>query len=200
MVSSDGRGGRGGFGGPGGAAGPGGRPANGLPPGNGAAGGGAPGAGAGAPGTGTLPSGGVQGDAGSTSALVQYLLANRGNATWIVAATSANQAGSLELASGAPVMAMGGFSGSDPTPTLAEFQAYVASGQVRYVLVGGGGPGGGPGGGGPGGGGPGGGGPGGGSGTVSQINAWAASVGKVVTIQGASGTLYDLSALATTDG
>lgn len=34
-------------------------------------------------------------------------------------------------------MAMGGFTGSDPAPTLSELQAYVASGQLRFVLVGG---------------------------------------------------------------
>ena len=55
-----------------------------------------------------------------------------------------NQAG-LQLASGVPVMPMGGFMGSDPAPTLAQFQEYVATGQVRYFVEGGG-PGGGMGG------------------------------------------------------
>ncbi len=36
-------------------------------------------------------------------------------------------------------MTIGGFNGSDPAPTLAEFEDLVATGQVRYVLVGGGG-------------------------------------------------------------
>ena len=36
-----------------------------------------------------------------------------------------DQAAGYQLASGEPIMAMGGFNGSDPTPTLAEFQAYV---------------------------------------------------------------------------
>lgn len=30
----------------------------------------------------------------------------------------------------------GGFDGSDPTPTVAELQALVTAGQVRYVLLG----------------------------------------------------------------
>ncbi len=60
------------------------------------------------------------------NALVQYLLANQDGATWIVATTSAQEAGSIELAAGAPVMAMGGFYGSDPAPTLDEFKALVA--------------------------------------------------------------------------
>ena len=33
-------------------------------------------------------------------------------------------------------MAMGGFNGSDPTPTLAEFQAYVRDRAIRYYLSG----------------------------------------------------------------
>ena len=55
----------------------------------------------------------------------------------------------LALSSGTDVMAIGGFSGSDPAPTLAEFQSYVAAGQVHYFVAesgSGGGPGGGRGG------------------------------------------------------
>jgi hypothetical protein len=33
-------------------------------------------------------------------------------------------------------MAIGGFNGSDPSPTLAEFQAYVAKGQIHYYVGG----------------------------------------------------------------
>jgi hypothetical protein len=119
-------------------------------------------------------------------ALVAYLLANRNGATWIVATTSANEAGSIQLASGEPVMAMGGFSGSDPAPSLAQLQALVASGELRYVLIGGGGPGGT-------GGGPGGGGR---AGSTSEINAWVTSVGTAVDFGGSGGTLYDLSGAA----
>jgi hypothetical protein len=39
-------------------------------------------------------------------------------------------------------MAMGGFTGSDPAPTLAQFEAYVAAGDITYFIAGGqGGPG-----------------------------------------------------------
>ena len=40
-------------------------------------------------------------------------------------------------------MAIGGFNGGDPAPTLAEFQAVVAAGDIHYYIVGGqgGGPG-----------------------------------------------------------
>ena len=103
--------------------------APGLPPGIGAGGNARPGGGAG-------PGENVN------DALVDYLVANQGQATWLVAADSANQAAAIQLASGKPVMAMGGFSGSDPAPTLEQLQAYVRSGQLRFV-IGSGGPGGG---------------------------------------------------------
>ena len=37
-------------------------------------------------------------------------------------------------------MAIGGFSGSDPAPTLAQFQQYVNEGKIHYFVAGGGGP------------------------------------------------------------
>jgi 4-amino-4-deoxy-L-arabinose transferase-like glycosyltransferase len=77
--------------------------------------------------------------AGADSQLVAYLEANQGGATWLVAVNSANTAAPLELASGKAVLAMGGFSGSDPAPTLAQLRALVASGKLRYVLLGAGG-------------------------------------------------------------
>ncbi|HEX7498286.1 MAG TPA: glycosyltransferase family 39 protein [Candidatus Limnocylindrales bacterium] len=75
------------------------------------------------------------GGASADTALIDYLVANRGNATWIVAAGSAQEAGTIELATGLPVMAMGGFTGSDPAPTVDQLKAYVASGALRYVLA-----------------------------------------------------------------
>jgi hypothetical protein len=60
--------------------------------------------------------------------------------------SAANQAGPLQLASGVPVRAMGGFMGSDPAPTLEQLQGYIRDGRLRYVLVGGTGGFGGPGG------------------------------------------------------
>jgi hypothetical protein len=36
-------------------------------------------------------------------------------------------------------MAIGGFSGSHPSPTLAQFQQYVADGENHYFIAGGGG-------------------------------------------------------------
>jgi 4-amino-4-deoxy-L-arabinose transferase-like glycosyltransferase len=130
-------------------------------------------------GDGAVIRGGGPGQATTTSSsLVDFLVANKGNATWIVAVSGSQQAGSIELASGEAVMAMGGFSGSDPAPTLAQLQQYVRSGQLRYIIIGGGG-------------GPGGGFGGGGS---SSIASWVAANGTVVNVAGGFGTLYDLAA------
>ncbi|GGS31779.1 glycosyltransferase family 39 protein [Actinokineospora fastidiosa] len=58
---------------------------------------------------------------------------------WAAATTGAGQAGALQLASGRPVIGIGGFSGADPAPTLAEFQRHVADGAIRYYVGEGGG-------------------------------------------------------------
>jgi hypothetical protein len=57
--------------------------------------------------------------------------------TWAAATTGATSAADLELASGKAVIAVGGWSGGDPSPTLAEFQQYVATGQIHYYISGG---------------------------------------------------------------
>jgi len=80
--------------------------------------------------------GGFPGAAAETdTALTSYLVDHLGGATWLVAVASANQAGPIQLATGIPVMAMGGFMGSDPAPTLDQLKAYVADGRLRYVLL-----------------------------------------------------------------
>ncbi|MGI5328428.1 glycosyltransferase family 39 protein [Actinomadura nitritigenes] len=100
--------------------------------GGGAMGGGAMGGGAGGPG----------GEVGSQ--LVSYLEKNQGDATWLVAVSSAQNASSIILQSGRPVIAMGGFTGSDPAMTVAKLQQYVQEGKLKYAMPGvGGGPGGG---------------------------------------------------------
>jgi 4-amino-4-deoxy-L-arabinose transferase-like glycosyltransferase len=88
--------------------------------------------------------GGPDGGAAANATLIAYLEQNQGGATWLVATASSMEAAPIELASGRPVMAMGGFSGGDPAMTVSKLRALVASGQLRYVLVGGarGGPGG----------------------------------------------------------
>lgn len=56
--------------------------------------------------------------------------------TWAAAAVGSNNAAGYQLDSGAPVMAVGGFNGTDPAPTLAEFQELVRSGRIHYFLGG----------------------------------------------------------------
>ena len=74
-------------------------------------------------------------------------------------------------------MTIGGFTGSDPTPTVAELAAMVKAGELRYVLVGGGGMGG----------------PAGSS--SSELATWAEAHGTAVTDAGVTnGTLYEVSA------
>ncbi|MCU1624839.1 MAG: glycosyl transferase family 39 [Frankiales bacterium] len=141
---------------------------------------GRPGGGPGGPGGGFGggPGGGGRGgignllDASTPSAeLVAALQANASSYTWVAAAIGSNSAAGPQLASGEPVMAIGGFNGSDPTPTLAEFQRLVAAKQIHYFL--------------------GGGGMGGNSGTSAQITAWVTATFTATTIGGT--TVYDLT-------
>jgi len=100
--------------------------------------GGALAAGAGPTSTGGAFSGGGRSAITTATGLDRYLVAHRDGATWLVAVEGSMTAAPVELATGGPVMSMGGFNGSDPWPTLAAFKKLVAEGKVRYVLVGGG--------------------------------------------------------------
>ncbi len=95
---------------------------------------------------------------------------------WVAATVGANSAAGYQLATGLPVMPIGGFNGSDPSPTLAQFQDYVADGRIHFYIAGGGG---------------GTGGPGGGSGNGSEITQWVQQNFTAVTVDGV--TLYDLT-------
>jgi len=141
-------------GGPGGAAGP--RP--GVGPGGGPLAGGAlPGGGPRPPdGNGPVipggppvnPPGGQVGGPGGMGGLlnaarpnaqvVAALSANADQYTWVAATIGSNNAAGYQLATGLPVMPIGGFNGSDPSPTLAQFQQYVADGRIHYFVGGGG--------------------------------------------------------------
>ncbi len=180
--------------GPGGRGFPGGRPpgfAGGLPPGaaNGAVPGGAtppsfPGNGVpnGAPlgirpGTGGGGIGGLLNGTTVGSKLEAMLRSGSDGYRWVAAAAGANNAASYQLASGEAVMAIGGFNGSDPAPSLAEFKAMVADGEIHYFIGGGGF-----------------GGPGGGSASSSSISSWVTSSFESSTVNGV--TLYDLTSPA----
>jgi hypothetical protein len=55
--------------------------------------------------------------------------------TWSAATSGSQSASSLEIASGTPVMAIGGWSG-DPVPTLQQFIDYVHTGRIAYYVAG----------------------------------------------------------------
>jgi hypothetical protein len=57
------------------------------------------------------------------------------NTEWSAAILRSSSAASLELSTGTAVMAVGGFSGSDPVPTLSQFQDDVAQHKVAYYIV-----------------------------------------------------------------
>jgi 4-amino-4-deoxy-L-arabinose transferase-like glycosyltransferase len=182
-----------GFGGPGGLPGgfPGGFPGGGgfRSPRGAAPGGGVPGFNGGGTtglpgGTAGQPGGGVRGgggllDAATVSSEMKTLLeTNADSYTWVAAAVGSQNASGYQLATGKPVMPIGGFNGSDPSPTLAQFQQYVQQGKIHYFIAGGdfGGRGGGVG----------------GSSNSSQIAAWVAQNFTAQTV--GNTTVYDLTA------
>ncbi|WP_293237222.1 glycosyltransferase family 39 protein [Mycolicibacterium sp.] len=55
---------------------------------------------------------------------------------WTAAVVGSSNAAGYQLAGGAPVMAVGGFNGTDPAPTLAEFKQDVADGRIHYFIHG----------------------------------------------------------------
>lgn len=139
---------------------------------------GRPGAGGAVRGAGGPGAGGLLNASTSNPALTAALRANASHYTWVAATTGSNNASGYQLASGQPVMAIGGFNGSDPAPTLAQFERFVAAKKIHYYIPGGTGR------------------PGGsGSSDAAQIESWvtshftAATIGEV--------TVYDLTTPAT---
>lgn len=111
------------------------------------------------------------------------LTANAGTYTWAAATVGSQNQASYQLATGKPVMAIGGFNGSDPSPTLAQFQKYVSQGRIHYFIASGAGGGGGMG--------AGMGASMGGSNAPSQITSWVEDHYTAKTVGNA--TVYDLS-------
>ncbi|MEV6259256.1 glycosyltransferase family 39 protein [Streptomyces sp. NPDC051784] len=166
-------------------------------PGGGFPGGGAPGQGqaqgqapggqqgngmpGGGPGEGGAGGGGMGGllNGATVDSEARTLLAQDADAyTWAAAAIGSQNAASYQLATGDPVMAIGGFNGSDPSPTLAQFKEYVKAGKIHYFISGGTG-------------GMGGGGTGGDRSTSSQISSWVQE--NFTEVTAGSATFYDLT-------
>jgi 4-amino-4-deoxy-L-arabinose transferase-like glycosyltransferase len=108
---------------------------------------------------------------GETSSTELTTLLAQTTTDWAAATTGATSAANLQLASGKAVIAIGGWNGSDPAPTLAQFQQWVSEGRIGYYVSGGGM----------------GGGPGRGN---SEIAQWVADNYTATTVGGA--TVYDL--------
>ncbi|SOC87988.1 4-amino-4-deoxy-L-arabinose transferase [Curtobacterium sp. 314Chir4.1] len=117
--------------------------------------------------------GGTGGEGSTTSSALQKLL-EASDAKWAAAVNGSQSAAQIELDTDTAVMAIGGWS-SDPAPTLAEFKAWVAAGDIGYYISSGTG-----------------GGMGGGSSTASAIQEWVAANYASTTVGGQ--TVYDLSA------
>jgi 4-amino-4-deoxy-L-arabinose transferase-like glycosyltransferase len=113
--------------------------------------------------------GGAGGGAGGGQVSAAFRKALEKTTTrWAAATDGSQSAATLELAAGGKaVMAIGGFTGTDPAPTLAQFKAYVAAGDIAYYIASGQG-----------------GGPGGGSGAASHITSWVEAHYKATTIGG----------------
>jgi 4-amino-4-deoxy-L-arabinose transferase-like glycosyltransferase len=128
----------------------------------------------GAPGGGVGGFLGGGGTSGVSSELVTLLQEGAKGYTWAAAAVTANGAAPVQIASGEPIMAIGGFNGTDPAPSLAQFKELVAQGKIHYFIgSGGGGFGGGRG------------------GTSDEIATWVADNFQSRTV--GSTTIYDLS-------
>jgi hypothetical protein len=124
---------------------------------------------------------GGMGEGSVPSQLTALLSQNASAFTWVAATNGSQAAARYQLATQLPVMAIGGFSGGDPSPTLEQFKTLVAQGKIHYYLAGGDGPGGrGPGG------------PGGSERTGAAIASWVAASFKATTVDGV--TVYDLTA------
>jgi hypothetical protein len=143
----------------------------------------APAAGSRAAGTGTQAGGlgfgggglgGLLNGSEASTALTALLLQDADSYTWVAATVGANNAAGYQLATERSVMPLGGFNGSDPSPTLAEFQADVAAGKIHYFISGGAF-----------------GRSAGGSSASSEITTWVTSTFTAQTVDGA--TVYDLT-------
>jgi 4-amino-4-deoxy-L-arabinose transferase-like glycosyltransferase len=74
---------------------------------------------------------------GGNSQLLAYLEANTQGMEYLVAVPSSDQGAQFVLATGRPVLYMGGFSGADSVVSADNLSAMVANGELRYVLYGG---------------------------------------------------------------
>jgi 4-amino-4-deoxy-L-arabinose transferase-like glycosyltransferase len=116
--------------------------------------------------------GGLLNASSPSAPLVAALKEDAGQYRWVAATVGANEAAGYQLATDEPVMAIGGFNGTDPSPTLAQFQNWAEAGEIHYLIPGGGF----------------------GGSAGGQISTWVRQHYQTVTIGGV--TMYDLTAPA----
>ncbi|MEU6235074.1 glycosyltransferase family 39 protein [Kitasatospora sp. NPDC047058] len=95
-------------------------------------------------GFGGMPGGGAPGGMGGllngarvSDEAAAALAQDAGRYTWAAATSGSQNAASYQLASGVPVMALGGFNGTDPSLSLSAFQQYVQEGRIHWFIGGG---------------------------------------------------------------
>lgn len=122
-----------------------------------------------------MKGGSLLGGGRSSSKIVAKLENSSDSYRWAAATTGSQQAAGYQLASQKPVMAIGGFNGSDPYPSLEQFKQYVKDKQIHYYIAGemrghqmGGG-----------------------SDTATQISQWVSKHYTATTVDGV--TVYDLT-------
>ena len=77
------------------------------------------------------------GNGAAADRLLAFLQGQRGSERFLAAVPSSMVAAPLIIATGMPVIAMGGFAGADPILTPPQLERLVASRQVRFVMIGG---------------------------------------------------------------
>ncbi|MEP7024529.1 MAG: glycosyltransferase family 39 protein, partial [Actinomycetota bacterium] len=78
--------------------------------------------------------GGLGGNTQVSNALVTLLENGSTHHRWAAATVGTQSAAPLQLATRLPMLAIGGFNGSDPSPTLAQFKKLVAAGEIHYFI------------------------------------------------------------------
>jgi len=69
--------------------------------------------------------------------MLAYLQANTTDVEYLLAVPSSQQGSQLVIATGRPVLYMGGFGGQDDVVSAEDLSTMVANGELRYVLYGG---------------------------------------------------------------
>ena len=76
------------------------------------------------------------GGASTSTELIALLQEDAPKYRWAAATTGSQSAASYQLASEVPVMAIGGFNGTDNYPTLEQFKEYVSKKLIHYYIAG----------------------------------------------------------------